>query len=312
MKKEQIIHVVVIVLTAVIGYYLAANLNQKRIKIEPEAKSISKTPLAGFHKFASDVEWMRFINYCGSQKTVDAKNVEEHLRRVEKIIALDPNFEKSYTVGVQFLAIQNPDKAVELLAKACNNEYLKKNWKIPFYAGFILSHHYKDDSRIGEVVEFYEKAVKRAGQPEQYLINALLRAKAKKALLEGKGEFINPEHAMLHVLYREWKKNASANNDMAQGGDLSAIPDLTDKLLVTIQKAKERSKDNPAVMALIDKIRKDVLASKHLCDRCLSPYKAGDSFCTKCGNNVKIYGVCAKCGAVLEGEFCGKCGTKAQ
>lgn len=313
MKQSQIIHIVIIVVTVILGSYLASYLQKKQLKIAPSKKLVSKSPMGGFHKFASDVEWMRFINYCGSQKSVDSKNIEEHIRRLEKIISLDPNFEKSYSVGVQMLAIQAPDKAVALLSKACKNEKLKKNWKIPFYAGFILTHHYPDDSRINEAVEFYEQAVRRAGQPEKYLVNALLRTKAKAEYQKNKDKYANMDHVMLNTLYKEWKKSRTEMDSMgagsAGGGGLGqTIPDLTDRMLEIVQKVKKNTKDNPQVTELITQVRKDVLASKHLCNKCLTPYGPGDKFCSKCGNQVTVFGICPKCSHILKGEFCSNCG----
>lgn len=317
MKKSLLTHIALMVVAIVAGYYLAVDLTARQEKITPEKKDLSKAPIAGFQKFAADVKWMFFINYLGSLKTVDDTNLTEVTKRLEEIIAYDPNFESAYKDGVLSMSVADPAKTVEILNKACQNEYLKNNWQIPFYAGFVISHHAKQPDHK-EAAKFYLMAIQRAGdKPEAYLINSYLRAKAA-SLGQGKDD----KFTMLQVLYDEWKTQARARRDVGEAGGASiaggeiatgnGIPDLTDRLLKAAQEIKNSEKPTAEMLSLVEEIRGKVLAGQHLCLKCLTPYAAGDKFCSKCGADVKVYGTCLKCGEVLKGDFCSSCGTKAK
>ncbi len=316
MKKSLLTHIALMVVAIVVGYYLTVNLTERQEKITPEKKDLSKAPIAGFQKFAADVKWMFFINYLGSLKTVDDQNLPEVTKRLEEIIAYDPNFESAYKDGVLSMSVADPAKTVEILNKACQNDYLKNNWQIPFYAGFVISHHAKQPDHK-EAAKFYLMAIQRAGdKPEAYLINSYLRAKAA-----AKGQGKDEKLTMLEVLYDEWKNQAHARRDIGEAGapigsgDISTgsgIPDLTDRLLKAAQEIKNAESPTPEMLSLVEEIRGKVLAGQHLCIKCLTPFAAGDKFCSKCGADVKVYGTCAQCGAVVKGDFCSACGAKAK
>ena len=243
--KSRIIHVVVIIAAIIAGGLLAGYLHNRQMKIDASRVDISGAPIAGFHKFASDVEWMRFINYMGSLKTVDESNLEEVTRRLEKIISLDPNFEKAYQVGVMFLSVKSPQKAVDLLDRACKNDQLNQNWKIPFYAGFILTYHFKDDKpeeRAKKAAKYFKMALERyGGTPESFLINCYLRAIAQS----NKVYRTSPKRAMLEVLYDKWKKSRLTTIEeggiggSVGSGSTSLIPYFDSRILKACQKAKE-------------------------------------------------------------------------
>jgi hypothetical protein len=305
MNKSVLTHIVIIAAAVICGSYFAGDLKERAIKLMPSQKDVSSAPIGGFQKFASDVKWMLFINYLGSLKTIDKDNQGEVTKKLEEIISYDPNFEKAIQVGVMSLSVEAPDKAVEILKKASDNEQLKEFWKLPFYAGFILTHHVKDkDARLPEAINFFETAIKRSSPPENYVVNAYLRAKARQMLLESKGAIKDDNVAMLNVLFNEWKKT---NRSMEMEGS-SIVPNLTQRLLTAAQKVKETAPDS----ALVDEVRKEVLANSHLCSKCLTQYASGDKFCSNCGNNVAVFGTCEKCGAVVKGKFCQNCGTPAK
>ena len=133
MKKSTIIHVVVMVVAVIAASLLASKLTADQKALLPEKATMSKMPVGGFHKFMADVEWMLFINYMGSQSTVDETNIDEVTRRLERLIALDPNLDKLYQDGVSSISVADPEKTVELLKRACENHHLKNNAEIPFY-----------------------------------------------------------------------------------------------------------------------------------------------------------------------------------
>lgn len=272
MKKSFIVHLIVIVVAIIVGSFLASDLQNRQLEIMPFMKSklYTKAPIGGFQKFSADVKWMRFIQFCGSQKTINDENKEEVMEWLNELISLDPNFEKSYSVGVQMLAVEAPEKAVEYLSQACDNKYLKKNWKIPFYAAFILTHHL-NPPRYKESIDFYEKAMQRSGSPEKYLVNAYVRAKANVAKERGKAYDGTPlttvDEATMYELYREWKKvNSGGMEDMGT----SIIPDLNDRLLEAAKKVKETSKD-PKMLEVVKKIREEVTKNGQLAERFMTP-----------------------------------------
>lgn len=300
------------------GSYLALYLNQEQGRLMPSKKLTNGAPmLGGFQKIASDVEWMLFINYMGSLKSVDQSNVKEVIHRLEKIIGYDPNFEKAYQVGVLSLTNEAPDKAVEILDKACQNDDLKTNWQLPFYAGFILTHAYnfiketgteaelreRKIQRAKKAVKFFEMAIKRSAKPEQYVVNSYIRAQAKA---------MNPDNdkmAALQVLFNAWSKQ-QGNREMEM--EMSIIPDLNKKIIKAAQELKENYPDDPKAKELIETVITKVFKDQHICIKCLFAYAAGDKFCQVCGEKVEVYGTCPKCNTVLKGQYCSNCGFNAR
>jgi hypothetical protein len=319
MKKGLLPHIALIVVAVGFGWYLADNLTKRQLDIDKARADLANSPIAGFHKFASDIEWMFFINYLGSLKTVEGDNIPEVTKRLEKIIALDPNFAQVYQDGVLSLSVADPEKTVLLLEKACDNDYLKTNWQIPFYAGFVVSHHEKKPN-YAKAAKFFQMALQRSGsKPESYIVNSFLRAKAKEMYPDKDDKF-----AMLKILYDEWKKDFESKRkgmapDVGGGAfapetmmNTSIIPDLTERLLKAAQEAKNSESPTPELLSLVSEIRQKVLAGQHLCPNCLAPYAAGDKYCSTCGKPVDVWGICKKCGAVLKGKFCPACGEESK
>lgn len=267
-------HIIIIIVAVIVGSMLASNLHQRQAELMPFMNNLTRAPIGGFHKFASDVEWMKFIQYCGTQKSINEENLPEVTKRLERLISLDPNFEKAYSVGVQMLAVESPKKAVEFLEEACDNEHLRQEWRIPFYAGFIITHHMKEPD-YEKAAEFYEKAIERSGTPERYVVNALVRARAAAALQRGKAydetPLENPEHAKLYVLLREW--DATSGEDEMDGGMMmsTVIPDLSDRILEAAKKAKLAHPGNAKVLATVDKARSMVLGKRSLPTQYMTP-----------------------------------------
>jgi tetratricopeptide (TPR) repeat protein len=312
MKKSLLVHVIVMVVAMVCGAFLAKHLYKEQFQVDPSLKDVSNVPIAGMHKFASDVDWMFFINYLGSLKKVDNDNIDDITQKLETILAYDPNFEKAYQVGVMSLSVEAPEQAVKFLEKACDskNKKLQNNWKLPFYAGFILTHHMKEPD-YAKALKFYKMAIKRSsGKPESYVVNSYLRALAHTQMKEGEKDL---QPAMLRVLFNEWKMGSMADGfgsmDVA-GNTGSMIPDLDSRLLKAMQEAKKAAPNNKDLGVMVEEIRTKVLVGKHLCDKCLTPYGPGEKFCSCCGNELKVYGVCPKCGTIMKGDFCTKCGYK--
>ena len=158
--KSTLIHIVLIIAAILIGGAIAGHMHEEQNKQMPYKSLENTTPIGGFHKFASDIDWMLVIQYMGGLKSVSKENVDEVIKRFEKIVSYDPNFESAYEIGAMSFSVENPEKAVEFLERACNNPQLKNNWKLPFYAGFILTHSGKDDpEKVKKAIGFYEMAI---------------------------------------------------------------------------------------------------------------------------------------------------------
>ena len=140
MKKSIAMHIVVMIAAVLIGGSMASFLHKSQNDLAPAKSGVSRVPIGGFHKFASDIEWMRFINYMGGLKTINDENKDEVIARLDKIVKLDPNFAKAYHMGALSISNASPEKAVEFLSRACESqsEDLKSNWHIPFLAGFKI------------------------------------------------------------------------------------------------------------------------------------------------------------------------------
>lgn len=331
MKKELVYLITAMLIGLAGASVLAIKLTTEQDEITKERSQLSKAPIGGFHKFAADVEWMRFINYLGSINTVDASNSEEIKKWLERLISYDPNCESFYQDGVLSISRADTKAAVAMLEKACSNDYLKNNWQIPFYAGFYLYHPAydpKDPSKVlmapdyNGAAKYFKMAIERSmPQPENHVVNSYIRAKAK-----AKGG--EESYAILSVLYDEWKlehtaaaKDPAVDATAAMPAGKCIIPNITQRLLKAAQNAKFPTDDNgkriepdQKALALIDKVQKDVFSDNRLCTKCLTPSSPGEKFCSSCGTTLEVWGTCKKCGTTLKkgAGFCGVCGEKTK
>lgn len=314
MKKSMFIHVVVMIVALVAASLLSCKLYKSQREIQPERAKITTMPVGGLHKFAADVEWMLFINYMGSQSTVDESNEDEVIRRLEKLISLDPNLAKVYQEGVSFLSVANPEKTVEMLQEACENPQLKNNATIPFYTGFVMVQFMKPE-KAEDVLENHETAAKyfkmateRSEGPAemrpQYW-SYYFRAKAKTLAAEKK---IDERLALAEVLYDEYRKERRGN-----AGEGSA--DLKNRLFQALRAVKAPSEDYTPSKAAVDRateMSEKIFGDNHLCGNCLAEHAAGDNFCSSCGTKVQVWGQCGKCTkAIGNAAYCPHCGTQA-
>ncbi|NOY75954.1 MAG: hypothetical protein GXP32_09235 [Kiritimatiellaeota bacterium] len=327
MKKSEITHYVVMIVALALSSYLAQKLLPEEMAIAKTRKSLTKAPMGGFNKFSSDVQWMLFINYCGRQKSVTKENADIIYSKLNNILKNDPDFEKAYAIGGMMLSVRAPLKAYDILKRGAENPHLAKNSKLPFLAGFILEHNVKDADkadRLQEAERMFKMAIKRSGSPEYHLYSALLRTRAQ-LMLQGDKTWregivlVNKKHAYLAACFDEWDRSRTADGTlgakgavMVEGavmsGDTGAK--LTKRMLKTCQELRKANPDEQNVAKTIALVMNKVLGSSNLCTHCLAPYNAGDKFCSQCGTQVDPYGICVKCGAVLHGPFCSKCGVK--
>ncbi len=307
MKKSLVTHIVVMIIAVVLGSYLASRLTVKRADIVKV--KVSKAPMGGFNKFASDVQWMLFINYCGGLESVKKENVEEIYSRLKGILANDPNHKAAYELGGMMFSVRDPKKAVEIFTQGAYNPNLKDSWRLPFYAGFVLTQHMtdKDDpKRLKKAEDMFRMAISR-NSSMSYIFSALIRTRAKRLMKRKNWKgipIVNAKHAYLCALFDEWRKGGGAF-----GESETTVADFRSRLLTAAQKAKASAPKNKYVLKTIDKVLKKVLKDDHLCVKCLSAYAPGDRFCSNCGVRVATYGICLRCRAVTKGKYCSRCGS---
>ena len=319
MKKSIVTHIAVMVIAVALGSILASYLKVQQSEISVNRDKISKAPLGGFNKFASDVQWMLFINYSGRINCVKEAEAEELYKRLNTILANDPDLEIAYNMGGMMISNSAPVKSAEIFMRGANNPNLKNNWKLPFQAGFVLDRYVtdKDDpQRLKKAEEMFRLAASRADQSTPYIASYLLRTRAKRIAQAGKWSgiaVVNNEQALLCALFDEWRKVGTGPGDInSQSFDSLNVPDIKARLLRAAQAAKASDPTNKNVLETINKVMKVVSEDQHLCGSCLATYDAGDKFCSQCGTGVIVYSVCPKCAAVLKGKFCSNCGNSGE
>jgi len=161
----------------------------------------------------------------------------------------------------------------------------------------------------------FKLAIERGRPPEHHVISALLRTRAERIKLRKEYNgvpVVNNQHAYLCALFEEWRKNKTEieGYEIASTGS-SRIPDINKRILIVAQEAKTSNPQNKHILKMVETVVSKVLSSQHLCAKCLSPYKAGEKFCSDCGLQVEVYGICDKCGSVTGNKkFCSACGNK--
>lgn len=314
MKRSLVTHLVVMIVAVLVGAHLAGILNGSRGKIATSQALLSKSPLGGCHKFAADVQWMLFINYCGSIDAINEENAPEVYRRLMAILKNNPDFEKAYEVGGLMLSVAAPKEAIEIFEMGIQNPRLKQNWQIPFLAGYVMVHHMKGaDQDMTKAERFYREAVLRASPPEPHVLSSLSRVQAQKLLKVGSDQgitLVNQKQAVLHSLLADWKSRQHEATMGSFGGYYSE--DVTGKILQAIQEAREEAPADENVRKSIELAKNTALKGTHLCDHCFAAYGPGDKCCSACGTNVEVYGACSACGTLLKGRYCPQCGKDNQ
>lgn len=330
MKKELIIQFCVMLAALIVAATLAPALQKAQRYLNPDKERLLNAPVGGMHKVISDWEWMRFINYLGKLQTVDETNVKEVTERLERLVGLDPKYERLYLDGLSIIQHADPKKTVSILEDACKLDYLKDNWKIPFYTGFVYARDtYDIKNQNGppllaadhlKAAKYFKMAIMRfpaRTELPNYLVNNYIRSMAKA---EAVGTAPDREYlAKLRFLYREWRRNYSKDPDVKKDKSF-IIPALEERLLKAIQDAKNpmdvydhRFEPGKELLELIEKVKKDVFFDRSLCVKCCFPASSGDKYCTHCGTKLEfIRGICRKCKVKLNPgvSYCQDCGTK--
>lgn len=116
----------------------------------------------GYETAASDVAWLRGIQYYGEHRLTDQKyDLIGHVMSV--VTDLDPRFEQPYVFGAFVLAQERKDVSggLELLAKGRRANPL--SWRLAFETGFlyyVCAHDY------AAAAQFFARASRLPGHPE--------------------------------------------------------------------------------------------------------------------------------------------------
>ena len=340
MNRRLVTHIMVMLIAFMIGGFIAKQLNSSEAKNAMGGKAFSTT-CAGFNKFASDIQWMLFVNYSGSIKSVNKETSPIVYKKLKAIIANDPSFSKAYEIGALMLSVEEPEKALEILEIGFNNKALSSNWKIPFYAGYILTHHFPDketNKTLSRAEKYFKAAVSRSAGSERHVMSQLIYVKAKERKNDGSYTFskekvlpvTSDKQARIIALFDEWKdiqKRNSMMNSMNMntmntsstpamnyspiGGENFNTLNYEEIILPLMQSAKQSESENKDVIDTIALVRSEMFKGRHLCDKCIFSFGPGEKFCSSCGATVQTYGLCPKCSAVVKGRFCSSCGTDA-
>ena len=142
MKRQNLWLILVFACTMVLAHKVGVKLHEQQLKIATSRSQVTSVPLAGFHKFASDIHWMLLIQYSGSTD-INQNTADEYYRRVRRIVEYDPDFVAAYKMGIMNLGPVAIDKAIELAAMAEKSKVARDDWQLWFQAGQMVMNREK-------------------------------------------------------------------------------------------------------------------------------------------------------------------------
>ena len=222
---------------------------------------------------------------------------------------LDPNLERLYRDGVTFLTYINPEKAAELFERACENRNLRHSAEIPFYTGLLLLR-YLEKPRYEDAAKYFRMAAMRDDGGKVQRTARHLHYKCLAHVFAEKNN-IDERRALVEVLYNCIK----SGNTLATFHEmrrLQAVPE-SEMLMRALQILRRPTEYYTPIKVDLDRateIARNVFSEFHVCHECMEEFLAGDKFCRNCGKPVEVFGVCGKCGHLVENvRFCPECGT---
>lgn len=324
MKKSLVAHIIIMVMAVAAASFISSILLTEQNKLSATRIKLGQKSACGFNKFIADAQWMLLINYTGSAKAISKDNVSEVCTRLESIIRNDPDFEKAYELGSLMISSAAPEKAVDLLKIGCDNPRLKSNWKIPYLAGFILSHNI-DKKAVPALTAklkmdaegFFEMAASRSyPEPYKIVISCLMREKAAKIGKTWKAKnsketirIVNSKHALL-CAWIDGTGDASYDkpDDMSFYSFVRNSTEIKKMLFDIAANLKKEYPDDPNVAKTVNEMKSSFCNGQNYCEKCLSAYAYGDKYCSSCGEKVVVGDVCEKCGTARKGAYCSECG----
>lgn len=107
-------------------------------------------PKLGFHNLASDLLWLRFVQYMGDVEARQQNGYRLANQFLQEITDIDPHFEKAYLMANLALANKNGriDQAEQLLEKGAKHNF--KSYQIWQYRGFLHFMYTGDYAQAAE------------------------------------------------------------------------------------------------------------------------------------------------------------------
>ncbi len=320
MKKSSIVKTLILILAVVLNVMVMRSLHVEQLKINKDRATMSKLPLASFHKFWADVKWILYIQKLGSIELSTENNSRDFYNDAMSIVSLDPSFYKVYEISSLMLSSKTPDLAIDLLRKGQTTQKLSNDWRLFSMAGNICQQQTilskltdKNINLISDAIGYYREAMKREN------FNTTIR-KSYMKLRAQEVHFKDNNKNIIVAELKEWEKFVNENflsEEMGAtvGGELAyALDDDSERdILSLIQQIKRDAPEDLEGKKLIDNMIKSILKDLNTCRNCYAVYHPGDKFCSNCSGPVKIVGVCVNtnCGKVNRGgNFCEFCGTK--
>jgi hypothetical protein len=288
-------------------------------------------PTAGFDAAVADFMWMR-TNLRRQPKMKEGLSAEEKkdfqkreaellLRGYNTVVSLDPTFKKAYNFAILRIMSDLPEKAIALAEMAMT--YCPQDRKeFAEIAGHIASTVRKDNK---QAFGFYGICVE-GGPTKDYIGRRYLRTGLR---IEGIDPYLNdlPVLAQRIFYYNKVRTELNAKSEQGSGmegeGSMGMDSGMGENWIqpIVLQNVRDfmlRAVVEKPAADLVTKIKAIYDSMKpagHACSRCYSFYEAGDKFCSSCGFTLEVFGVCAKDGTILKGDFCHECGlakVKAQ
>jgi hypothetical protein len=170
----------------------------------------------------------------------------------------------------------------------------------------------------------YSEMAYQSDSSATYILNSIIRNRARLAIKEKGNRLVSQKHAELFVLFQEWKRSsAGVSNDhgeeevfVYENEEYFPIPteELNTRLLSMMQQLQSSKEKNSAIQRTLNSIKKEVFRDSRLSPYTFKPYDAGDKFCPDTGKPLSVYGACVAvdCSEVLRGRFCTKCGQDSK
>jgi len=147
-SSERLVQIIVAIMLLVGLMPLGNTLNNIKEDAGLADRFIQR-PVLGFDSIASDVLWVKTIQYMAGVKKIDVKSANIIYEMFERITDLDPLFTTAYTFGALAVSNKSPAKALTLFDKAiAHNPDI--GWRIPMFAGVVSMHNMKNYDKSAE------------------------------------------------------------------------------------------------------------------------------------------------------------------
>ncbi len=149
MKSSNALIQIIIAVMLLVGLMPLGNTLNNIKEDAGLADRFIQRPVLGFDNVASDILWIKAIQYMAGIKKADVKSSNVIYQMFERVTDLDPLFTTAYTFGGLAVAYKTPAKALTLFDKAiAHNPDI--GWRIPMFAGVVSMHNMKAYDKSAE------------------------------------------------------------------------------------------------------------------------------------------------------------------